>query len=261
MIKILCKVKLLNIKFENYSKKIYFKLAFLFYKIRKMKLLIFVSSQLEIKSILTFFNVEWNENQRSASVEINENVIDFYYSDPGIFSLSYYLTNCLCSGSYDLVINAGIAGCFNVNINVGELLVVKKDRFVDIGVIESMVFKDLFDMGLIKKNAFPFKEGWLMDNPGEYSLLVNSLKEVNAVTVNIVSSLEEQIADIKKNYNPDIESMEGAAFFYVCGMKKVNCLQLRAVSNLVGERDKSKWDLSGSLHCLGEGIKKMVYEL
>jgi futalosine hydrolase len=37
--------------------------------------------------------------------------------------------------------------------------------------------------------------------------------------------------------------MEGAAFFYVCLMEKVPFIELRAVSNEVGERDKSQWDI------------------
>lgn len=226
-----------------------------------MRLLIFTSSQIEMEAILSCFNVELEKYQRFISIQINGNVIDFCHSDPGIFSMSYYLTSSLCSDDYDLVINPGIAGGFGENINPTALLTVKKDCFADVGVFESGVFNDLFDMNLLGKNDSPFDDGWLSDNQGDFSFLTEKLQVVKAVTVNIVSSQKEQIERLRKKYNPDIESMEGAAFFYVCSLRKVNCLQIRSVSNKVGERDKSKWNITESLNALGEGIKKMIYEL
>ena len=49
-----------------------------------------------------------------------------------------------------------------------------------------------------------------------------------------------------------IESMEGAAFFFVCRQFNLPCLQLRSVSNNVGERDKSKWKMQDALQNLSE---------
>ena len=128
---------------------------------------------------------------------------------------------------------------------------------LDIGVEEKGVFKDLFSMGLINPDTFPFEAGYLSETPGEYADILPDIPKVRAATVNQISSTPDRIKRIKNAYHPDVESMEGAAFFYVCKMERKNCIQLRSVSNIVGERDKTKWDIAGSLTSLGEIIKRM----
>jgi futalosine hydrolase len=50
-----------------------------------------------------------------------------------------------------------------------------------------------------------------------------------------------------KNYsnvlNVQIESMEGAAFFYACRQAGVPCMQIRAVSNYVEKRNRDNWQI------------------
>ena len=70
------------------------------------------------------------------------------------------------------------------------------------------------------------------------------------VTVQTVSGDPAKVQSIKERFLPDIESMEGAAFYYVCLQEKVNFFELRTVSNEVGERDKSKWNIPLALKTL-----------
>ena len=62
---------------------------------------------------------------------------------------------------------------------------------------------------------------------------------------------------IRKKYHPLLESMEGAAFHYVCLMKNIPFIQLRSASNYVGERDKSKWKMNEAI----VNVNKVVYDL
>jgi len=66
---------------------------------------------------------------------------------------------------------------------------------------------------------------------------------------------------IRENFSPDVESMEGAAFHYVCLLEKINFLQLRAISNRVGERDKSKWKLKESIENLNKELLNIIENL
>ena len=59
----------------------------------------------------------------------------------------------------------------------------------------------------------------------------------------------------RKKYNPAIETMEGAAFSYICAIEKINFLSLRSVSNLVGERDKSLWNIPLAIENLALSLK------
>ena len=55
--------------------------------------------------------------------------------------------------------------------------------------------------------------------------------------------------------------MEGAALHYVCRSMKVPFLQMRVVSNYIGERDKTKWMLGGAIENLNNTLLQYVDKL
>jgi len=44
-------------------------------------------------------------------------------------------------------------------------------------------------------------------------------------------------------FNPQVESMEGAAFFYACLLEGITCSQIRTISNKVEKRNKDNWNI------------------
>ena len=48
--------------------------------------------------------------------------------------------------------------------------------------------------------------------------------------------------------------MEGAAFHYVCLEAGVPFLQLRGLSNLVGDRNKSRWQMTTALNSVRDAL-------
>jgi futalosine hydrolase len=73
--------------------------------------------------------------------------------------------------------------------------------------------------------------------------MIDLLKSVKGITVNTVHGNEAAIEKVRQLYKPDVESMEGAAFFAACKGTAKNYVQIRAVSNYVEKRDKSKWQM------------------
>ncbi len=177
----------------------------------------------------------------------------------GIPATVFHLTKKLSDKKYDLVIQAGIAGTFTNDLNITEVVQVKEDTFADLGIEENGNFKTLFDMGFMNKNDFPFTNGWLI-NP-DSSLQKNHLPVAKGITVNKIGDDVFQNKIIKEKFSPDVESMEGAAFHYVCLLQKINFLQLRSISNKVGERDKSKWKLKESIENLNKELLKIIDNL
>ncbi len=153
---------------------------------------------------------------------------------------TYLLTTAIANQKPDLVLQAGLAGSFNYNeTGPGKTVLVKYDAFGDAGMEEKGVFTTVFDAGFAGKNHFPFTDGWLI-NPN--ALLNNSaLPVVKSVTINKVSDSSIQKEQLIKTFAPQTETMEGAALHYVCLQQQVPFLQIRSISNEVGERDKSKW--------------------
>ena len=177
----------------------------------------------------------------------------------GIPATVYHLVKKISEKNYDFVIQAGIAGAFNDDMNLTEVVQVNKDTFADLGIQENGNFQTLFDMGFSQKNDFPFTDGWLI-NPLSF-LQKNHLPAVKGITVNKIGDATFQNKMIREKFSPDVESMEGAAFHYVCLLEKINFLQLRAISNRVGERDKSKWKLKESIENLNKELLRIIENL
>src|SRR5882724_2148282 len=153
----------------------------------------------------------------------------------GLVSTTYFLTRHINNQRPDMIIQAGIAGCFRQNKN-NTIVSIYKDVVADMGVAETNLFKDIFDLKLAGKNDLPFVDGRLV-NPHQKLLSLAAFEQVNAVSVNEITTNKNRIDWYQQNYAPFVESMEGAAFHYVCLQEKIPFLQIRAVSNYIGERD------------------------
>jgi futalosine hydrolase len=84
------------------------------------------------------------------------------------------------------------------------------------------------------------------------------LPAVKAITVNKVSDSLIQKRQAMINFAPEIESMEGAALHYVCLQENIPFIQIRSISNLIGERDKSKWNFKEAIVNLNRELIKLI---
>ena len=174
----------------------------------------------------------------------------------GVVATAYYLTRALRQAKYDLVIQAGIAGSFNPKLSIGEVVVIESDIIADMGAEDHDVFISIFDLGLADRNIHPYSNGVLKMSPLTIKMPV--LKKVSALTVNTVSGSSKTIDILKERCNCDIESMEGAAFHFICQMEHVQFIQIRAVSNYVEPRDKSKWNIPVALQNLNAALFELL---
>ena len=186
-----------------------------------------------------------------------ENILcDHLITGVGAPSALYHLQKKLNTKKYDCVIQAGIAGSFSPAIALGETVLVDKDIFADLGMFENNRLVSFFDTGFIDKNEAPYKNGWLL-NDGD--LLTHfPLPKHTGITVNTVSENNAMTGEYKRLYQPAIESMEGAALHYVCLMEGIPFIQLRSISNAVGERDKSKWKIAAAVQNLNNHLLELV---
>ncbi len=224
-----------------------------------MKVLIVAASYLEIKEILR--TIDFKSNDKIIyNADYKNNDIDILISGIGVVCTMYSLTKKLLNKQYDLVINIGIAGSFNKNIKIGDVVLVKEEQFGDLGIEDKNNFQTLFEAGLISMNNSPYKNCKLYYKKTFYRSIKN-LIIVKALTVNTVSGNKVSIENLNRKFNADIESMEGGAFFYVCLMENVKFLQIRAISNYVEERNKNKWDIPLSINNLTKTIINLLDEL
>jgi futalosine hydrolase len=182
--------------------------------------------------------------------------VDVLISGVGVPSTIYHLQKRIRQVDYDLVIQAGIAGSFKNDIESGNVVMVKQDCFADLGMEEKGIYIPVFNTPFADKDEFPFANGWLMN--ADENLKYSKLPKVKAITVNKVSDSELQKQQFIQTFNADIESMEGAALHYVCLQELIPFLQVRSVSNYVGERDKTKWKIKEAIINLNTQLQILI---
>jgi futalosine hydrolase len=159
-----------------------------------------------------------------------------------------------------LIIQAGVAGCFDKKISLGEVVAINQDTIADESVIEMNKLRTLFDLKLVPHNQIPYKNGWLI-NPGTALLKKSKLKTMKGISVNQITTSKQMIEFYKKEFNPVTESMEGAAFHYVCLMEKIPFIQIRSVSNYIGERNNKNWNMKDSIVNLNKELISLIAKL
>ncbi len=183
--------------------------------------------------------------------------VELLYSGVGSTLTAASLGKRLCSDRPELIIQAGIAGSFVPSLPPGSLAFVSEEVFADLGVVENGIFLDQFDLGLAGSDDHPFAGRRLKNPQGDYWKSFG-LEWVAAATINCISSGPDQINRIVGKYHPALESMEGAAVHYICLIENIPFVQLRAVSNYVGERDKSRWKLAAAIDALNRQLRTLL---
>lgn len=182
---------------------------------------------------------------------------DILISGIGLTATTYHLAKQLALKKYDLVIQAGVAGSFDLRIPLGAVVAVKQDTIADQSVVELQKLKTLFDLKLVPQDQYPYKRGWLI-NPNKEVLKKIKLKIVKGISVNQISTSKQMIKFYRNVFDPATESMEGAALHYVCLRENVPFLQIRSISNYIGERNKKKWNMMASINNLNNSLVTII---
>lgn len=186
--------------------------------------------------------------------------IIFHQGGVGLLANAVSLTRLAFEEKPDLIIQVGVAGCFNTHLSLGKVVTVREEILGDMGVQEDGKWKDIFDLKLEKAGYPPFERRRLPNHCLEkFNLL--KLPAVTGITINEITTNEERIQQLIKKYDPTIESMEGAALHFVGREMNIPFLQIRALSNYIGERDKEKWKMKEAINNLNQTILRYVDKL
>ena len=222
-----------------------------------MKILLVAATGFEVLPLVAYLrkNFKSKEDQRFFS-----KVLDLHLMITGVGTVAttFALATRLAQERFDWAINLGIAGAFDKTVPLGKVFQVVRDRLVDVGVEEADGrFVDVFELGLTEPNEAPYQEGWLHASGTQFDFL----PQATALTANKVHGQADSIAAIRAKYPADLESMEGAAFFYCCQQQLLPCLQIRSVSNHVEPRNKDNWEISLAIERLNEVAIELIETL
>lgn len=218
-----------------------------------MNILIVSATVFEVKPLVDFLEIEYlADGIHQSNKQLNGKQVQVLITGVGMVNTAFMMGRYMNS-LYDLVLNVGVCGAFDKNLALGQLVYVSKD------IISEMGAEDGEDFLTYDKLNLPGNHVYDSINTNKY-IDTNHLKQVKGITVNTVHGNNESIKKVINRYHPDVESMEGAAFFAGCQRAAGDVLQIRAVSNYVEKRDKSKWEMPLAIKNLNNFLIQFLNE-
>lgn len=226
-----------------------------------MKILIVSATYKEVEQTISYFKISRQDKEKILNVNFLNNEIYFMISGIGSYSMTYELAKILSNQKFDIVINAGIAGSYDSSIEIGTVVSVITEQIGDLGINNHGVFRTAFEEKFLRPNSNPFTNKKLVNPHKKLFKLIPQLNTVNSLTVNTVSGEKSKIIELKNKFKVQVESMEGAAFFYVCLNENQPFLEIRSISNLVEPRNKENWQILKAINNLNDALRMLIFEL
>lgn len=214
-----------------------------------MKILLFAATATELAPLLSAKGV----TNGDSFFRVGKHEVNVLIGGVGMVSTAYSLGEHLSKNTYTLAINAGIAGALDTHIPLGKVLQITDDTIADFGAESPEGFIFIDQLGYGSQTFRPIA-------PGIGFQTLDRLPKASALTVNKSHGTETSIADCKNRYAAQVESMEGAAFFYACERAQLPSIQLRAISNWVEPRNRDAWDIPGAIASLNSVLVALLEE-
>lgn len=164
------------------------------------------------------------------------------------------------------VVHLGIAGSFDpVRLPVGSAALATEEVWPEYGVAVA---------GGVEARALGFPLAMLGETPlwerlpldldqalSQLDLRGEGLPRAVGCTVAAVTGTPERAAMLRMTHGVDMESMEGFAVALACRQASpapLPVVELRTISNAVGERDRQRWDIRAALEALGVTLPRLL---
>lgn len=232
-----------------------------------MNILIVAATAFEIRPFAAKLPLISHESDFLSTYLHNNSVIDILIPGVGMMVTAWHLGKQLALKRYSTAINVGIAGAFDPTVRIGSVVNVTEDCISELGAEDGEKFLDIFELGLMDPDQFPYQAGRLINTSRIKSKTLENLPRVTGSTVNTIhekrtgGQADRQASGQVAGRKIDIESMEGAAFLYACLADNIPCAQVRSVSNYIEERDKSRWNVKLALDNLNKTLHAIIKEI
>ena len=209
------------------------------------------------KRILVVASVEAEKKAIASGIGHHPD-IDILVSGVGIAQAAACTATALASSTYDLVVSAGIAGGFPERAQIGSVVLADKIVAADLGAESPEGFLSMEQLGF-GSNSITVDPKLLEKvnkalQPSKLSVHIGTMISVSTVTGTrkTLQLLTSRIPDALA------EAMEGFGVATAARYHRVPVLEIRAVSNLVGPRDRSQWRIEEALHSLKKASSALL---
>ncbi|MFF3330361.1 futalosine hydrolase [Streptomyces sp. NPDC002888] len=154
---------------------------------------------------------------------------------------------------YGLVVSAGIAGGFPSDAPVGSLVVADAITAADLGAETADGFVPVTELGFGTVTHRP------PDSLVRETAAATGARTGTVLTVSTVTGTAERAAALRARHPAALaEAMEGFGVAEAATAHGVPVLEIRAVSNPVGPRDRAAWRIGDALTALTEAFGKLT---
>ncbi|MBC6994681.1 futalosine hydrolase [Neolewinella lacunae] len=183
--------------------------------------------------------------------------VEVCFTGVGLPATAFALGRRLGSGPVvGPMVQAGVGGALDPTLALGEVVRITSERFADLGAEDPAGHHlRLSDIGLPPGPPFDGEE--VLRLPPGYARL--PFRECAGYSVNRVSGNDQSISVLRRRLpEAQVESMEGAAFFYACLSAGLEPVQLRAISNYVEARNRANWRMGEAIGALNAALQQML---
>jgi futalosine hydrolase len=159
----------------------------------------------------------------------------------------------LATDDYDLVVSAGLAGGLAGRAPIGSVVVAETARWADLGAATDEGFVDLTGLGLAGGDVLAASGGrWVSDTLSAAGVpaLTGEI-----LTLSTMTGTDRRGAELAAVHPTALaEAMEGYGVAWAASAAGIRWAELRTVSNLVGRRDRSAWQIPAAFAALGRAV-------
>ncbi len=190
----------------------------------------------------------------------------FVVTGPGPANTALAIGRALAFGRPELILNVGIGGAYPGSaLQIGDLAVATVEIDHDTGTEPKLPGGPPGSIGVPTSPGSA--ENLFAADRETTELLLESCKTLANcrkgafVTSAMVTSSQERAERIAANYSAICENMEGAGAARAALYSGSKFVEVRAISNMVGPRDKEKWKIPEAIELAGQAAKAFLATL
>lgn len=193
----------------------------------------------------------------------HDDVMHVFHGGVGPISVAVTTATLLALGPrYDLVISAGIGGGFAGRAEIGDLVLADQVVAADLGALTDDGFHTRRDLGLPGEGGYAIGLNAVRPRleKGPYRLVVGTV-----LTLSCMTGTQARADELAARHPKAVaEAMEG--YGVLEGVRDVFprtghdpwFAEIRAISNVIGRRDRSTWDLPAAFDVLAGAFATLV---
>lgn len=197
-----------------------------------------------------------SETRKTWKAEFNSIEIILALTGIGKVNAAIMATQSIERYRPSLIINTGCGGAYcHSGLSVGDLAIATAEVYGDEGVLTVGGWHTLEIIGIPSverkgnrySNEFPLS----MELAAKSFQLASSLglpvKRGKFITVSTCSGTKARGDELERRFSGICENMEGAAIAHTAVLYDIPLLEVRGISNMVEDRDISRWDIPRSV--------------